>query len=120
MTLKNMRVLLVITSYSIHYTKLYDSWSAISDFDHSSTGWPLNGKHLEIDCKACHFIEKSDNNGVATQKFANLDTNCASCHENIHEDAFAINGVTDCVRCHVTSSWMPENFDHNTTNFPLV
>ncbi len=97
-----------------------DSWSAISDFDHSSTGWPLNGKHLEIDCKACHFIEKSDNNGVATQKFANLDTNCASCHENIHEDAFAINGVTDCVRCHVTSSWMPENFDHNTTNFPLT
>ena len=79
----------------------------------------LDGKHKEVDCRECHFSNESKNKSVAKQKFINLDTQCVSCHENIHEDKFAINGVTDCVRCHVTTSWIPENFDHNTTRFPL-
>jgi len=96
-----------------------DSWVDIKAFDHTSTKWSLEGKHLDVDCRSCHFIENPDNNTVTTQKFANLETDCIACHENIHEDTFAVNGVTDCVRCHVTRSWIPENFDHNTTNFPL-
>ncbi|WP_166966181.1 cytochrome c3 family protein [Yeosuana marina] len=96
-----------------------ESWSKINSFDHNKTKFRLDGKHTEVDCRACHFIEKSDNNVVTIQKFANLDTKCESCHENKHGDTFAIEGVTDCKRCHVTSSWFPENFDHNTTNFPL-
>ncbi len=27
--------------------------------------------------------------------------------------------MTDCKRCHDASDWMPNNFDHNTTTFPL-
>ena len=96
-----------------------DSWAEINSFDHENTDWTLEGKHLEADCRACHFNEMSDNNAVITQKFTNLGTECITCHENVHDDTFAINGVTDCKRCHVTSSWMPENFDHDTTNFPL-
>lgn len=96
-----------------------NSWAEINTFDHSITNWSLEGKHKEVECRACHFNEISDNNAVTTQKFTNLGTDCIICHENIHEDSFAINGITDCVRCHVTSSWMPENFNHNTTNFPL-
>ncbi len=96
-----------------------NSWADVT-FNHNTTNWPLNGKHVEIDCRACHFIEISDNNTVSTQKFISLDSNCIACHENIHDNAFAINGETDCNRCHVTSSWIPENFNHNTTNFPLV
>ena len=96
-----------------------DSWSIINSFDHSTTNWSLTGRHLNVDCRACHFNENSDNKPDNSQKFTNLDTNCVSCHENVHEDTFAVDGVTDCNRCHVTSSWMPENFDHNTTNFPL-
>lgn len=95
-----------------------DSWANVT-FDHNSTNWPLEGKHTGVDCRACHFIEISDINAISTQKFTNLDTNCASCHENTHGESFAIEGVTDCNRCHITSSWLPENFDHNTTNFPL-
>ena len=96
-----------------------DSWSIINSFDHATTNWPLTGRHLNVDCRECHFNENSDNKAINSQKFTNLDTNCVSCHENVHDDTFAIDGVTDCNRCHVTTSWMPENFDHSTTNFPL-
>lgn len=95
-----------------------DSWAEVT-FDHSLTKWPLTGKHKDIECRACHFVENIDNKSVTTQKFINLESNCVSCHDNVHGDDFAINGVTDCTRCHVTSSWMPEKFDHSTTRFPL-
>jgi hypothetical protein len=97
-----------------------DTWSSINSFDHSKTKWPLEGKHKQVDCRECHFTENENNKLEIIQKFTNLETDCISCHENVHEDTFAINGITDCIRCHVTSSWVPENFDHNTTNFPLT
>ncbi len=95
-----------------------DSWSDLT-FDHNLTNWALTGKHTEVECRACHFIENTDNKPVATQNFTNLETDCASCHEDNHNGSFAVNGVTDCESCHVTRSWFPEYFDHNTTNFPL-
>ncbi|MGB5668104.1 MAG: hypothetical protein WBM53_14785 [Maribacter sp.] len=95
-----------------------DAWTSVT-FDHKLTNWPLDGKHISVECRACHFIEIPDYKASATQKFANLDTNCASCHENVHDETFAIEGVTDCARCHVTDSWFPKLFDHNSTDFPL-
>jgi len=94
-----------------------DAWSSI-DFDHNLTNWPLEGKHIEVDCRACHF-EISENNTILTQSFDTLDSKCVACHDNIHEELFAINGETDCKRCHVTDNWFPEKFDHNKTSFPL-
>jgi hypothetical protein len=96
-----------------------ESWSKINSFDHNKTKFKLDGKHTEIGCSACHFSEGTKNKSVAKQKFINLDAQCASCHENKHDELFAINGVTDCVRCHITSSWMPSKFNHSTTRFPL-
>ncbi len=93
-----------------------DSWAAIN-FDHTKTSWPLEGKHAGVACRACHFEETPGQKPV--QRFASLETRCESCHENVHGNDFAINGVTTCDRCHVTSSWIPEKFDHNTTRFPL-
>lgn len=95
---------------------LNDSWSLVN-FDHGLTAWPLDGKHLEVDCRDCHF-EMADNKMVK-QSFNNLASNCIQCHENIHNDTFAINGKTDCIRCHVTDSWFPKKFNHNNTSFPL-
>ena len=95
-----------------------EAWSAV-DFDHSKTAWALDGKHAEVACSACHFIEISGKKPYREQKFANLDTDCRGCHENVHGETFAIEGVTDCTRCHVTESWFPKRFDHNSTNFPL-
>ena len=94
-----------------------ESWDRIA-FDHNKTDWPLTGKHLEVSCSKCHF-EISDNNEIISQNFRTLTTDCSSCHENVHGDDFAVNGVTECSRCHVTNSWMPEKFNHNTTRFPL-
>jgi len=94
-----------------------DTWSSI-DFDHNLTNWPLEGRHIEVDCKSCHF-DISENNTILTQSFNTLASKCVTCHDNIHEDLFAINGETDCKRCHITESWFPEKFDHNNTSFPL-
>jgi nitrate/TMAO reductase-like tetraheme cytochrome c subunit len=58
-------------------------------------------------------------NSIQNQTFKDLSTECVSCHLNVHEDQFAINGETDCVRCHDTGNWFPDNFDHNATLFPL-
>ena len=95
-----------------------DAWTTV-DFDHDQTQWPLKGKHTEVSCRECHFIEIADNKAGTEQEFANLDTKCISCHENKHDETFAIDGVTDCTRCHVTSSWFPETFNHDLTDFPL-
>ncbi|MEM7656496.1 MAG: cytochrome c3 family protein, partial [Bacteroidota bacterium] len=92
-----------------------EAWYAIA-FDHTQTDWPLTGQHLEVDCRECHWTGE----GVSyTQLFQGLGTDCVSCHENIHGDQFATNGVTDCQSCHITESWFPELFDHNQTDFPL-
>jgi hypothetical protein len=95
-----------------------ESWEEVA-FDHEKTNWPLEGKHLQVNCRQCHFVENPENKQVADQKFTNLDTDCVSCHDNVHGDTFSVDGVTDCVECHVTSSWIPENFNHNTTRFRL-
>jgi hypothetical protein len=94
-----------------------ESWDAIS-FNHSQTDWPLTGRHTVVSCSECHF-EFSEKNEIISQNFVNLLNDCASCHNNTHGDTFAISGVTDCNRCHVTTSWFPEKFNHNETRFPL-
>lgn len=94
-----------------------DAWKDVS-FDHTLTDWPLEGKHLEVNCRECHY-EFTENELVISQNFINLEAQCVTCHENIHDDLFAINGVTDCNRCHVSESWFPIKFNHNTTAFPL-
>lgn len=94
-----------------------DAWDLV-EFDHNMTEWPLDGKHITVSCKECHF-EISIDKRIISQNFIKLDTNCTSCHENIHGDAFVENGVTDCNRCHVTESWFPKKFDHNKTAFRL-
>jgi len=92
------------------------AWSEVT-FDHNQTSWPLDGKHLEVACRKCHFEMKD--NKIQNQTFKSLSTNCVSCHDNVHQDMFAVNGKTDCTQCHVTGSWYPEKFDHNKTLFPL-
>lgn len=100
------------------YCHSNEAWNQVT-FDHRNTNWPLDGKHLEVDCRDCHFIENSANSGEVVQQFANLDTDCKSCHKNVHGRVFEIEGVTDCTRCHVTDSWYPKRFNHDLTNFPL-
>ena len=98
-----------------HSTEL---WSRIS-FDHTATGWKLEGKHATATCKDCHF-KKDDKTQVVTQKFKGLTNQCVQCHDNIHGTQFETNGVTNCIECHKSSiNWQTNNFDHSKTKFPL-
>ncbi len=95
-------------------------WSSVT-FDHSKTGWVLDGKHAETTCRDCHFVKKTEANSLNLQKFSSLSGNkCSECHENIHGTQFVINGETDCLRCHsVVRGWTGNSFDHSKTKFPL-
>ncbi len=95
-----------------------DSWQEVS-FDHQYTDWPLEGRHADLRCGACHFSEE-ENGSVKKQRFKNLDTHCQSCHDNVHGDQFAERQQMEgCAVCHTPDDWFPYNFDHNSTAFPL-
>ncbi|NWG08002.1 MAG: hypothetical protein HXY35_15100 [Chloroflexi bacterium] len=81
-------------------------WSDVS-FNHGNTGFPLSGKHNNVQCKACHA------NG-----YKGTPTNCYACHANKDEH----NGQfgTNCGSCHTPSGWGNATFNHNNTGFPLV
>lgn len=79
---------------------------------HQKTKFPLEGAHAATPCFSCHVSEDR-------WTFKKNSSTCTQCHKNIHEDRFAIEGVTDCKRCHDTESWFPGKFDHNLTKFPL-
>jgi hypothetical protein len=94
---------------SCHSTtrKFYDS-----SFDlerHAKTSFPLDGKHMVIDCQQCHF----------SGQYENLAHNeCSDCHRNVHPEREI---DKTCSFCHVTTSFSWIQFDHNkNTNFALT
>lgn len=96
-----------------------DSWSGV-DFNHEKTGWPLEGAHRETDCRSCHFDE-TENSESFIQHFSDLSSDCANCHENIHGSQFSSDGeVVNCKKCHtVMENWTIDDFNHDSTQFPL-
>ncbi len=97
-------------------------------FDHSKTGYPLQGKHAEItNCRSCHqakYIPQAER-ALLKQKdlshtFLGLQTQCSSCHEDKHQGKFG----AECTRCHNVMSWKSakideHGFDHAKTRYPL-
>ena len=64
--------------------------------------WPLTGKHLEINCQACHT------QGI----YAGTPNQCAGCHL---QDAPALRHPfpTTCDLCHNTQVWKQVSFSHS-------
>ncbi len=81
------------------------SWKTVS-FDHTTTKFPLKGKHNELDCLKCHMKPTYKVKGLA----------CLDCHKDPHNGRFG----KDCARCHTPSGWKLEFFDHSKTGFPLT
>ncbi len=81
-------------------------------FDHATTRFPLVGRHASVKCGECHRVKKVGGFDVAQYK--GTDTRCESCHEDRHVGQFALNGSTDCARCHQAEGWKKLLFDHNT------
>jgi hypothetical protein len=48
-------------------------------FDHSTTAFPLEGKHTEIDCRACHQAQKQIN-GIPQTDYRIARFECQDCH----------------------------------------
>jgi hypothetical protein len=107
---------------SCHNEESFKKISPSKSFQHSITGFELEGKHKTIDCKACH----DGRNGTASntfQEFNNINNiECLTCHKDIHESKFG----TDCKKCHNQNSFKINNtntlsdFDHQKTNFNLI
>ena len=92
-------------------------------FDHSKTGYALEGKHAQTKCRDCHkwknvvkperlLALKKDLNHT----FLGLNQNCLSCHNDEHRGQLA-----ECRNCHGFAAWKPvREFDHNKTDFALT
>jgi hypothetical protein len=85
-------------------------------FDHSTTKYPLLGKHVGVRCEACH-LGGDFNRPVAFQK-------CLDCHKSDpHHGQFnARKDGGDCAACHTVEGFKPTTFgvtEHASTAYPL-
>jgi hypothetical protein len=92
-------------------------WKDLSEFDHSTTHFPLTGSHRAAGCAECHNPPAMERT-MAHVQFAEAPANCRECHENPHADQFGARG-NNCAACHDTNKWRPSLFDHDKTAFPL-
>ncbi|MGC2197846.1 MAG: hypothetical protein WA628_24465 [Terriglobales bacterium] len=84
-------------------------------FDHSKTGFPLTGAHIQVQCAQCHT---NGNYNLTT-------TTCVSCHLKDFQGTTNPNHVTggfpqQCEVCHSTTNWTSATFNHATTGWPLT
>ena len=92
-----------------------DAWVSVQ-FDHNKTDFTLEGKHVSISCRNCHYPV---DNGKAEQRFEGMKTTCNSCHDDQHHGQFEKDKITDCSRCHTNNNWEAEKFDHDSARFKL-
>ncbi len=105
------------------------SWPGGPDsFDHSLTGYPLEGKHAAVRCRTCHapaLVRAADVRAATTLKsdstYLGLSTRCADCHTDVHRGQFAARVAEgDCASCHNALAWKPVSIDHDKTGYPLT
>ena len=73
--------------------------AGIEDFekyDHKGLGFELGGKHLELECKACHEHARAAVLAEGQRRFGGLSQDCTSCHEDVHKGVLG----NDCASCH--------------------
>lgn len=84
-------------------------------FDHSKTKYPLEGKHLTVECGKCH-ANGDFKKPIPFQK-------CTDCHKDAHKGQFAKRAdAGQCSSCHTVQGWKPSLFtvkEHASTKYPL-
>ena len=98
------------------------------EFDHSKTGYALDGKHAGVSCRSCHNPQHISAQARTllvgkdlNRTWLGLSPACITCHEDKHQGRFG----SDCARCHSTVDWKAASidkatFDHSKTHFPLT
>lgn len=97
---------------------------SLQQFDHSQTGWTLEGKHLGLVCSRCHtsaHVAASEKSSIRikdlNRTFLGLSRDCVTCHVDEHQGRLG----QQCQRCHTSSSWKSvATFDHSKTRYPLT
>jgi hypothetical protein len=92
-------------------------WHA-NQFDHSLTNFELAGAHASQKCMACHGDDDL-NHSNRYENFQNLSMECVGCHDDVHRQQFAEDGITYCLECHSYENWGSVHFDHDKTAFKL-
>ena len=97
-----------------HSGESFHEIKGMKNFDHSKTGYVLEGKHLTVACKLCHKVKITT--PLKYQK-------CNDCHSDYHKKQFEKNGINpDCNTCHNTSGFANFSYtieQHNQTTFAL-
>ncbi len=93
-------------------------------FDHRRAGYELQDAHAKLACEKCHEpkLQKSAAAKLIRKKnraasWLGLETNCASCHEDVHRGQLG----KKCESCHDQKKFDPApGFDHAKSAFPLT
>jgi Cytochrome c7 and related cytochrome c len=97
---------------------------SLKAFDHTQTGYSLQGKHSGLECNQCHttahiqpsvrpLIKMKD----LRETFLGLSQDCVTCHQDPHKGQLGAN----CLQCHNFIDWKSATqFDHSKTKFPLT
>ena len=70
------------TCKSCHSPETFD---IAKTFDHNSTRYPLEGKHVPLACEQCHNVENL-RNGMTAVRWRLGYTKCKDCHANPHQE----------------------------------
>jgi hypothetical protein len=97
-----------------HSTQSWKELTLPMKFNHSSTGFALQGMHVNVPCIQCH----------TTKRFAGTPSECYACHRDDFAKALIPNHQLgkfshDCLTCHTANVWKPSIFQHAKTNFQL-
>jgi hypothetical protein len=114
-----------IQNYGPDCLECHDGQDRMLDFDHTTTAFPLTGKHITVACADCHAgkgLQQVDKGWAAS--FQGLSSDCAACHAEppAHRGVFDI----QCEACHTEDGWLPARwqgaaFEHaKNTSFSLV
>lgn len=104
-----------------------ESWHTVRSgvFDHSSTKFPLLGRHSALKCEQCHQKNRVQRNvsGETGFKITRFQK-CSFCHDDAHAQQFQTRkDKGECESCHTVDGFSPSRFDlgaHSNTRFLLT
>jgi len=86
--------------------------------EHDRSGYPLQGKHVQVECAKCHIPAGRDT--IYKVKFSA----CADCHKDAHDNQFAAAPFNNrCEPCHTVDNFHRAKFtiaQHKNTRFALA
>ncbi|UCF67390.1 MAG: hypothetical protein JSV80_16725 [Acidobacteriota bacterium] len=84
-------------------------------FDHARTAYPLEGKHRQVRCEACHRARETSTASPGSKAGAVLrphHARCGDCHADVHGRQLVNRqpGGTECGDCHGVDGWRPSTY----------